>query len=304
MPHENLYNLTLDQQIETAQRIRHDVDLQRAGAVALENGRLEVTREQYDTAHAEMASALAKKTRMAKTLQPGQDKRSAETATNITEKFLGIVARSGVTVATYTSNDVIKGTRYGWTYLRSSTMIEGDEVRFKDTLTTDLPLVELNAQGVSEVVTFSQIADSPLLDRVPGHQNEKGDVTCVSYESTDAATRLLSGLGYSDRAQYSQKVRRYPTGFEKGAPGVDFSYHLFMAPQDAAELRAIITDQPEALHLLNEMIMVNTFGADPEGLRSHGPQYDTWREADGGRLKLAIRNNLEEPAVQSQIITY
>jgi hypothetical protein len=303
MLHENFYNLPLAQQVETAHRLLNDVELQRMGAVALDNGRLEVTKDQSDTAKAEMASSpefLQKQSVEGEHAAAS----SAETDASSREKLRGIVERSGIAVVTYMSNEVIDGKGYGIRYLHSKTMDPGDPIQFENARTVELPLVELNAQGVAEIMTFSALTNSTLLSKVPGHQGQKGNLTAVTYESTDAATVLARDLPHANRAKFHDKIRRYPTGFEKGAPGASFSYNLFMAPDDAEVLKAMVTERPETAHLLNETIMTQAFGASPEGFRAKGPQYDAWRASDGGQAKLAIRDSLNADAAASQIITY
>lgn len=303
MSHQNFYNLPLAQQQETAHRLLNDVELQRMGAVALENGRLEVTKDQYDNAKAEMVSS-PEYIQNQSTESKHATEANAETDSSIHEKLRGIVERSGIAVVTYMSNEVIPGEAFRIRYLHSKTMDPGDPVQFEKARTVTLPLVELNAQGVAEVMTFSALTDTTLLNKVPGHQGEKGDLTAVTYESTDAATTLLYKLPYDVRGEFNNKTRRYPTGFERGAPGTSFSYNLFMVPEDAEALRTMVTEQPETAHLLNETIMTQAFGASQEGFRARGPQYDAWREADGGQAKLAIRDGFETPVTADQIITY
>ncbi|MEJ0073292.1 MAG: hypothetical protein WDN27_04410 [Candidatus Saccharibacteria bacterium] len=210
------------------------------------------------------------------------------------ETLRGFVNRSGITVATNMSREIIPDRIFLRDLLHNAATTQDDAEQFPRHRTEYEAYRLLNTQGVSEIVTFSRLADSYFLDRVPGHDREHGAVTIMSYQMTHAQRVGAEG------------VRPYPMGLEGEGinRGADFSYHLFMEPKDAADLRATITADPNALHALNTILMVETFGANPEGWRRLGPQYDAWRESDGGHSKLAIRDDFNAPAEQSQIITY
>lgn len=293
MAHENLYRLSLKQQEETAHRLLNDVGLQRMGAVGLANGRLEVTREQNEAASTETSQKLSARTPVNTELSQEDIGKSTEQAVGDHEMVQEVLQHSGVTVKTYLHSGIIPHLGMRWHYLHGPTTTEGDAVEFDRVSTPGVTYDTLNSKGVSEIVTFTNLLDSWLFDRVPGHKGENGDLTVMSYEMTHGQRGYGSGH------------RSYPMGLDKGAPGATHSHHLFMPPLEASKLRAAITERPELLHELTDTMMIEGFGASPEGWRKYGLQYDAWREADGGELKLAMRDSFEDPVEdKSLILTY
>jgi len=148
---------------------------------------------------------------------------------------------------------------------------------------------KLRAKGVAEIFTFTSLLKSSLAQLVPGHGSEPGPLTIVTYETT-------IGDIYNKGPRYTQG--------NSYAPGVKTSYHLFMSPTNAADLETAVRETPRLVHELTDTLMQDTFGITPKTWKELGPQYEAWKDLNGGVNRIAVRNGIGDTANKADILEF
>lgn len=253
--------------------------------------------------HAKALGLIAVSTEMAQRANDASDEivrddnyRENETEVSMEDKreqLLELLHSSGIVASTWTIGSEIPDT-YGSTFGNGYQMLHGENLNSDDgrsllSIKTHKDILEkIKANNVAEVLTFTNLENSKYYGAIPGHRGAVGSVVILSYETT-------IGQGYAGK-QYQQGTAQ--------VPGIQTKYHLFMEAKRAAELQESIANDPQIIHTLTDTMMRDVFGIKEETWKKLGPQYEAWKELNGGTNRIAIRNGMDIPAEQSKIIEF
>lgn len=150
--------------------------------------------------------------------------------------------------------------------------------------------------GVPEVVTFQKFPDDKYRDVVPGTAHPDEAVVRFAYETV---TRSRQGV-------YQGKLRGYSDSYGDagGRSGNYILYSVFLPESQADKLRQAITENPALTQEITTAMMTEYFGATAEEWQKMGPNYDKWRELDGGVSRVAIRDRFDQSLQDSTIIQH
>lgn len=270
----------IDRQTET--RTLSDADLIESGAVVL-NGVLMPTGEQEER--------LAKEG----SVEPATDSSVAEDAAEqdkTQEKIDEWLDTMPTTIHTWLSRDdqipresfVESG--YGNSFLtlmnrRLSTANFQTMVRASRALrrlhTIEPIQRELSKKGVTEAATFAPLKGATF-----------GEFSSDSPLADEEAIQFL----YETVTPYYRPV-----------VGNIIKLRMMLPKSEADKLREMIESQPDVVRKLIEKLMTEKFQSK-EGWERSRPPYETWREANGGVSRIALRDSLVASAEDSKVIEF
>lgn len=310
-------HLTPDQQRFATQNLLRDAEWVAKGAKIGRAGSLIVTATQQEEAE-QLRAADATHANMPET---GTETPTATPEKPVQETLSEIAKESGVVFNMWTQSGAFEEGNVRFLRLLSGAAKKlgpdnrysgghrknGDErgnmaEAYLEQASTPLELYRrLNADGVSEVVSFTDLDDT-MAGR---HSNTTAsqwleytgldDAALVTYELTNSKT------GSDDYTRYSAK-NKYKMG-----TGSDemLKYQMVMSRDNARQLESMIKADPEVLHQLTDTVATEVLGGKIDAWQKGGPQYDQWRElSEDGKNRMAIRHDITNPDGPTEIIAY